>query len=50
MFENASEGRDEVEDRLLRRIVRVGHRWEKVEGGGSEEGDDGVQSVDFYEV
>jgi hypothetical protein len=39
-----------LKDKLLHRIVRVGHRWSKVEGRRPDEGDGEVQSVDLYDV
>ena len=48
MFENVSEGRDEIENSLLHRMVRLGYRWEKVEGRGPDERNNEVQSVNFY--
>jgi len=46
VFENVSKGGDEVEDGLLHRVVRLGHRWEEVVDRGPDEGDDEVQGVD----
>ena len=48
VFENVSEGRDEVEHGLLNRMIRLGDRWEKVVDGGPDEGDDEVQGVNLY--
>jgi len=47
MFENVSEGRDEIEDGLLHRMLRLGDRWEEVVDRGPDEGDDEVQGVDL---
>ena len=48
VFENVSERRDEVENGLLNRMIRLGDRWEKVVDGGPDEGDDEVQGVNLY--
>ena len=50
VFENVSKGRNEIEDGLLYRMVRLGHRWEVVVDRNPDEGDDEVQSVDLYGV
>jgi len=50
MFKYISEGRDEVEDGLLYRMLRLGDRWEEVVDRSPDEGDDEVQSMDFYWV
>jgi hypothetical protein len=50
MFEDVSEGRDEVEDGLLHRVVRLGDRWKEVVDRGPDERNDKVQGVDLYGV
>jgi hypothetical protein len=50
MFENVSEGRYEIENGLLHRMVRLGYRWEEMVDRGPDEGNDKVQSVDLNGV
>lgn len=50
MFENVSEGRDEIEDGLLHRMVRLGYRWEEIVDRGPDEGNQEVQGVDLCGV
>lgn len=50
MFENVSEGGNEVKDSLLHRVVRLGHRWEEVVDRGPDERNNQVQGVDLYRV
>ena len=50
MFEDVSEGGDEIEDGLFHRVVRLGDRWEEVVDWGPDEGDDEIQGVDLYGV
>ena len=45
VFEYVSEGRDEVEDGLFHRVVRLGHRGEEVVDRGPDEGNDEVHGV-----
>ena len=48
VFEDVSEGGDEIEDGLLYRVVRLGYRWEVIVDWSPDEGDDEVESVDLY--
>ena len=50
VFENVSEGRDEVQYRLLHRVVRLGDRWEEVVDRGPDQGDDEVEGMDFDRI
>ena len=50
MFENVSEGRDEIEDCLLYWVLRLGDRREEVVDRCPDEGDDEIHGVDLDRV